>query len=323
MRRKPCAARRYKRKAVDEFELIKRYFVRVGEARGVVTGIGDDGAVLQPDPGRELISVIDTLVEGVHFPHDINAADLGYRSVAVNLSDIAAMGGRPRWMTLALTLVESDEVWVENFAKGLHAAAAEHDTSLVGGDLTRGGSTVVTVQITGDVAAGKAIHRSGARVGDTIFVTGTVGDAAAGLERLSAGKPDDFLSSRFLRPAARVSIGHKLAGVASAAIDISDGLLGDLQKLLDASGVGAELDLDSLPLSDALRSACDGDAQRRFALCGGDDYELCFTASDDALSGTVEPRVTAIGRIVAGDSIVCRAGGEIVEYADRGYRHFQ
>ncbi len=313
MRRKPCAARRYKRKAVDEFDLIKRYFVRVDEARGVVTGIGDDGAVLQPDPGRELINVIDTLVEGVHFPHGTNAADLGYRSVAVNLSDIAAMGGRPRWMTLALTLVESDEVWVANFAKGLHEAAMAHDMSLVGGDLTHGDSIVVTVQITGDVAEGKAIHRSGARVGDTIFVTGTVGDAAAGLELLSTGKPDDYLSSRFLRPTAQVRFAQTLVGVASAAIDISDGLLGDLQKLLAASGVGAEVDLDALPLSDALCAAFAGEAQRRFALCGGDDYELCFTASDDALPDSEDPRITAIGRIVAGDSIVCRAGGEIVE----------
>ena len=308
---------------MDEFELINRYFVRVGKAHGVMTGIGDDGAVLLPDPGRELICVIDTLVEGVHFPSDIHAADLGYRAVAVNLSDIAAMGGRPRWMTLALTLAKSDEVWVADFAKGLHEAAVEHDMSLVGGDLTRGDNTVVTVQITGDVDQGNAIHRSGARVGDTIFVTGTIGDAAAGLERLSAGKPDDYLCSRFLRPAARVSFGQMLVGVASAAIDISDGLLGDLQKLLDASGVGAELDLDSLPLSDALRSAFDGEAQRRFALCGGDDYELCFTAAGDVLPQTGDPRVTAIGRIVAGDSIVCRAGGEIVEYADSGYRHFQ
>lgn len=308
---------------MDEFELINRYFVRADEARGVVTGIGDDGAVLQPEPGRELISVIDTLVADVHFPIDIDAADLGYRAVAVNLSDIAAMGARPRWMTLALTLTESNEDWIEQFAGGLHEAAAKYNISLVGGDTTSGDRVVVTVQITGDVVAGAAIHRSGAKVGDTVFVTGTVGDAAAGLELILAGNPDDYLSARFCRPTARVSFGQALQGVANAAIDISDGLYGDLQKLLSASGVGAEINLEMLPLSDALIAAFDSEAQRRFALAGGDDYELCFTAPADTLPDSGDLRVTAIGRIVAGDSIVCRDGGDIVKYTDSGYRHFQ
>jgi len=308
---------------VDEFELIQRFFVRADEARGVTTGIGDDGAVLKPDPGRELISVIDTLVASVHFPNDINAADLGYRVVAVNLSDIAAMGGRPRWMTLALTMTESNEKWLSEFAEGLHRAAAEHDVSLVGGDTTQGDDIVVSVQITGDVAEGAAILRSGAAAGDTIFVTGTVGDAAAGLELLSAGKPDEYLSSRFFRPTARVDFGQSLAGRASAAIDISDGLLGDLKKLLSSSGVGAEINLDNLPISDALASSFDRDAQRRFALSGGDDYELCFTAADDALPDVSELRVTAIGTAIQGDRLVCRDANGIVEYDDSGYRHFQ
>lgn len=308
---------------MDEFELIDRYFVRPGEARGVITGIGDDGAVLQPDSGRELICVIDTLVERVHFPDNIDAADLGYRAVAVNLSDIAAMGGRPRWMTLALTLTDANEDWIAEFAEGLYESAAEHEVVLIGGDLTRGDNTVVTVQITGDIVAGKAIHRSGAKIGDTIFVSGTVGDAAAGLELLSAGRPDAYLSQRLLRPSARVSLGQDLVGVANAAIDISDGLYGDLQKLLTASGVAAEINLESLPISDALSSAFDSNAQRRFALSGGDDYELCFTAPDAALPDTGDVCVTAIGKIVAGDSIVCRDAGDIVEYADSGYRHFQ
>ena len=308
---------------MDEFELIQRFFVRADEARGVTTGIGDDGAVLKPDSGCELISVIDTLVASVHFPNDINAADLGYRVVAVNLSDIAAMGGRPRWMTLALTMTESNEKWLSEFAEGLHRAAAEHDVSLVGGDTTQGDDIVVSVQITGDVAEGAAILRSGAAAGDTIFVTGTVGDAAAGLELLSAGKPDEYLSSRFFRPTARVDFGQSLAGRASAAIDISDGLLGDLKKLLSSSGVGAEINLDNLPISDALASSFDRDAQRRFALSGGDDYELCFTAADDALPDVSELRVTAIGTVIQGDRLVCRDANGIVEYDDSGYRHFQ
>jgi len=317
--RNPCAAPR----PVDEFELIQRYFVRDGEARGVTTGIGDDGAVLQPEPGREIITVIDTLVESVHFPADIAPADLGYRCVAVNLSDIAAMGGRPLWMTLALTMPGSDEEWLSGFAGGLHEAATEHDVSLVGGDTTRGDAIVISVQISGDVAEGQAVHRSGAHVGDTIYVTGTLGDAGAGLALLSAGNSDEYLLQRFLRPTARVAVGQALPGLASAAIDISDGLLGDLKKLLDASAVGGEIRLEALPISAGLKAAFDKKSQRRFALSAGDDYELCFTSSrevPDELGGVA---VTAIGTITDGDSLVCRNHGEIVELADSGYRHFQ
>jgi thiamine-monophosphate kinase len=317
--RNPYAAPR----PVDEFELIQRYFVRDGEARGVKTGIGDDGAVLQPEPGRELITVVDTLVEGVHFPADITPADLGYRCVAVNLSDIAAMGGRPLWMTLALTMPGPDEEWLSGFASGLHEAAEEHEVSLVGGDTTRGDAIVISVQISGDVAEGSAMHRSGARSGDTIYLTGTVGDAGAGLALLSAGNSDEYLLQRFLRPTARVATGRALPGLASAAIDISDGLLGDLQKLLDASDVGGEIELDALPISHALQAAFDKKSQRRFALTAGDDYELCFTSSREVPTALGGVPVTAIGMITDGDSLVCREHGEIVEIADSGYRHFQ
>ncbi len=308
---------------MDEFQLIQRYFVRDGEARGVTTGIGDDGAVLQPEPGRELITVVDTLVEGVHFPRDISPADLGYRCVAVNLSDIAAMGGRPLWMTLALTIPASDDDWLSGFASGLHEAAAEHQVSLVGGDTTRGDTIVVSVQISGDVAKGAAVHRSGAVAGDTIYVTGTLGDAGAGLALLSAGNSDEFLLQRFLRPTARVAAGLALPGLASSAIDISDGLLGDLQKLLDASGAGGEIHIETLPVSGALKSAFDEKSQHRFALTAGDDYELCFTSSLSVPAELGGVPVTAIGTITEGSSLVCRNNGEIVELADSGYRHFQ
>ena len=146
-----CAALKCSRRAVDEFELIRRYFVRENDVRGVVCGIGDDGAVLQPDPGRELVTVIDTLVAGVHFPESTDAFDIGYRAVAVNLSDIAAMGARPRWMTIALTLAAADDEWLQRFADGLRMAAGEHDLGLVGGDTTSGDCVVVSVQITGAV----------------------------------------------------------------------------------------------------------------------------------------------------------------------------
>lgn len=311
---------------MDEFELIRRFFVREGDARGVVTGIGDDGAVLAPRPGHELVTVVDTLVQGVHFPVDIDAADLGYRVVAVNLSDIAAMGAVPRWMTLALTLHSPDAGWLAGFANGLFEAADRHDVALVGGDTTSGDTVVATVQIMGEVEQGAALLRSGARAGDSICVTGTVGDAAAGLELIKVGQPNEFLSQRYLRPSARVACGRRLQGIASAAIDVSDGLYADLAKLLAASGVGAEIDLDALPISAELAASFGSDEQRRFALSGGDDYELCFTlpaASQNDILEKLEVPVTVIGSVSDGGGIVCRAAGRIVDYADSGYLHFK
>lgn len=307
---------------MDEFELIRQYFVREDDVSGVVCGIGDDGAILQPDPGRELVTVVDTLVAGVHFPESTDAFDIGYRAVAVNLSDIAAMGARPRWMTLALTLEAADDVWLQRFADGLRAAADEHDVGLVGGDTSSGDCVVVSVQITGDVVAGKALLRSGAQPGDSIFVTGFIGDAAAGLELLNSGSPDEYLSARFLRPAARVAYGQALSGRATAVIDVSDGLYGDLNKLLSASNVGAEIDLAALPISAALKSKFDVGAQREFALAGGDDYELCFTAQESRLPDAGDLQVTAIGTVTGTPGIVCQENGSVVPYEDSGYLHF-
>ncbi|MGI9219723.1 MAG: thiamine-phosphate kinase [Woeseiaceae bacterium] len=308
---------------MDEFDLIQKYFVRQGEVPGVSTGIGDDGAVMQPDPGRELIAVMDTLVQGVHFPDATDPFDIAYRAVAVNLSDVAAMGGRPRWMTLALTLPSADTDWLARFAEGLHAAASEFDVTLVGGDTTTGKSLVVTIQIVADAELGTAMKRSTANVGDAIYVTGTVGDAAAGLELISAGKPHPELSSRFLRPNARVSYGQKLTGVASAAIDVSDGMFADLSKLLAASNVGGVLQLESLPLSKPLQQQFDTAAQRRLALSGGDDYELVFTAAPDVALPDSDLRITRVGTVVAGSALVCHLDGELVPYSDSGYRHFE
>ena len=304
---------------MDEFAIIRRYFTRLGAAPGVVVGIGDDGAILEPTPGLQQVQVIDTLVEGVHFPSNMAAADVGYRVVAVNLSDIAAMGAVPRWMTLALTLWDKDEPWVEAFAAGLFEAAAEYEVALVGGDTTRGDAVVTSVHITGEVEPGRALLRSGARVGDTVFVSGTIGDAAAGLKLLEERRNDHVLAQRFLRPTARVALGRRLGGRAGGVIDLSDGLVGDLRKMLDASGVGAEIDIDKLPLSGALREHC-GDTAADFALTGGDDYELCFTADANAIADV--DGITAIGSIVDGNDLVCRRDGEIVEIDDSGYRHF-
>lgn len=306
---------------MDEFELIRRYFDRQRVAAGVEVGIGDDGAVLIPNPEMHQVQVIDTLVEGVHFPPDTNPADIAYRAVAVNLSDIAAMGANPRWMTLALTLRDPAEQWVKSFAAGLFAAADEHELALVGGDTTSGPVITVTVSITGEVGRGAALLRSGAQAGDAIFVTGTVGDAAAGLRLMQEGGHDTYLRQRFLRPTARVETGRQLLGRASAAIDVSDGLLGDLRKLLTASSAGGEIDLGRLPISSALREKFNADDCLRFALTGGDDYELCFTAAADAVTGI--DGITAIGSVTATTDLVCRLNNDIVEVDDSGYRHFQ
>lgn len=305
---------------MDEFELIQRFFDRQVSASGVVVGIGDDGAVLRPDPGKDEVQVMDTLVEGVHFPVGMDAADIGYRVVAVNLSDIAAMGARPRWMALALTMPAKDEHWLAAFSAGLFEAAAAFDVALVGGDTTRGETVVATVHITGDVAPGEAILRSGAKPGEAIFVTGTPGDAAAGLELLQRGEHDADLVGRFLRPSARIATGLRLSGRASAAIDVSDGLFADLSKLLHASGAGGELLLECLPISDALSARFDESRSIEFALSGGDDYELCFTARPESVAEL--PDVTEIGRVIAGDGIACRRNGRLVEYENHGYRHF-
>lgn len=306
---------------MDEFELIRRYFAQPGTAAGVVLGIGDDGAVTQPTPGKQQVTVVDTLVEGVHFPVGYNATDIGYRSVAVNLSDIAAMGATPRWMTLALSLPSAAEDWIAAFSEGLMTAAREFDVALIGGDTTSSDQRVISVQLVGEVLPGQALTRAGARAGDGIYVTGTLGDAAAGLDGLKRGQPLRPLVDRFARPSARVAYGQSLIGHASAAIDLSDGLAGDLAKLLEASGVGAEIELEQLPVSTALLDAYLPAEQRAFALTGGDDYELCFTCSHEPPDPGIM-QLTRIGTVVTDAGLVARDEGRTVHIDDPGYRHF-
>jgi thiamine-monophosphate kinase len=316
---------------VDEFEIIRRYFARDTDDRDIRVGIGDDGAVLVPSPDRELVSVVDTLVFGVHYPATLAPADVGYRAVAVNLSDIAAMGARPRWMTLALTLADSDPAWLDDFSRGLFEAADEHELALVGGDTTRGSETVVSVQIIGDVEPGKALTRAGAEAGDAIYVSGTVGDAAAGLSILQSGLPDsddvDYLLGRFKRPQARIALGAALATIAHAAIDLSDGLYTDLEKLLLASGVAGSLELADIPLSAQLTNLMEEEDALRFALSGGDDYELCFTTSygDERIREVMETTgvaISRIGHVAEGSGLECTRNGAAYAYRDPGYRHF-
>ena len=304
---------------MDEFRLIGQFFERPSIDQDVVVPVGDDGAVIDFAGGRQ-VQVLDTLVEGVHFPADLPAADIGWRAVAVNLSDLAAMGATPRWITLGLTLATSDEAWLAEFSSGLFAAAEAFDVALIGGDTTRGKQTVVTIAATGVLpsTATAALLRSGAQIGDRIFVTGTLGDAAAGLAQFGSENSNDFLAARFARPTPRINEGSALLGVATAAIDVSDGLVADLDKLLQASGVGGELKIEQVPLSDALRQAHDVEQGREFALTGGDDYELCFTAAD----GMEFPFATAIGSVTDSGALLCTLNGKIVTRDSSGYRHF-
>lgn len=314
---------------MDEFELIDRYFSPCqGDGEGVVVGTGDDGAVLALSPGMLLVAVVDTLVEGVHYPRDFAAADTGYRAVAVNLSDIAAMGATPAWMTLALTLPAADEAWLADFSAGLYEAAAEHGVVLVGGDTTRGRETVISVQLMGQVERGRVLTRGGCRPGDLIYVSGTLGDAAAALDMQGRRRVDPLLAERLRRPAARVALGRAAAGIASAAIDISDGLAADLGHVLSASGCGATVELERLPLSAALAAACSTEQARRFALTGGDDYELCLAvppAAERAFLGAAlacETPVTAIGTAQARTGLQFTLDGSVVVPDVGGYRHF-
>jgi thiamine-monophosphate kinase len=315
---------------VDEFEIIRRCFSRTPSDASVLIGVGDDGAVMRPTPGRDLVSVVDTCVAGVHFPTSLDPADIGYRAVAVNVSDIAAMGARPRWMTLALTLDAADEAWLDGFARGVFEAGSRYGTELVGGDITHGAEKVISVQVTGDVEVGKALTRDGAAPGDDIYVSGTPGDAALGLSIIESGAPPgehaEYLVRRFTRPSPRLALGQRIADVASAAIDLSDGLFADLDKLLAASGVAGEIELDTLPRSDALSAVIESDDALQFALGGGDDYELCFTAGDPSIveiareTGT---RITRIGTVIEGAGLRCTLAGEGYAYESPGYRHFR
>jgi thiamine-monophosphate kinase len=235
-----------------EFDIIAKYFDRRTTRGDVLLGIGDDAAVLSVPADRRLVVAMDTIVEGVHFPQGTAAADIGYRALAVNLSDLAAMGAQPAWMTLSLSAPVSDAAWFEGFSRGLFELAERYHVALVGGDTVKG-PLVVTVQIAGIVETDRWLTRAGARPGDLLFVSGAPGEAAAGLAAIQRTLPitsaTQQLRQRFVRPEPRVSLGRQLRGIATAAMDVSDGLLTDLDKLTAASGCGARVDVDALPLS--------------------------------------------------------------------------
>jgi thiamine-monophosphate kinase len=316
---------------IGEFEIIERYFTRPSRDPDVVIGVGDDAAVVA---AHGLVAItVDTLVVGVHFPDGIAPALLGYRALAVNLSDLAAMGAEPRWATLALTLPKADGLWLEGFSRGLFDLAERHAVSLVGGNLARGPLSV-TIQLIGQVEQGRILTRAHGNVGDDVYVTGTLGDSAAGValinERVETphGSAGAALKERFYRPVPRVAAGLALRSLASAAIDVSDGLLADLGHICASSGCGALIDVERVPLSAELMSTFPPQIALAHALAGGDDYELCFTAPpsraeeiERALAAT-GTSATRVGQLVPGQAVVCRRDGEPYNSPSRGYRHF-
>lgn len=311
---------------MDEFALIRHYFHALGAQRAdVLLGIGDDCALLHP-PGDEVLAVsTDTLIAGRHFPLNTAAADIGWKALAVNLSDLAAMGATPRWFTLALSLPMVDQAWLAEFARGLAELAQQSGIALVGGDTTRGALSL-TLTVIGSVPAAQALRRDGARVGDLVCITGTLGDAALALRDLELADCPAELRQRLNRPQPRVSAGLALRGRAHAAIDLSDGLAGDLLHVLSASGVGAQLRADLLPMSPIF--AARTTAADRLALQAqcGDDYELCVCLPPDAVaevSSRLDVPLSVIGRITAQPGLrITSADGVTIPLSPHGYRHF-
>ncbi|MFY8298301.1 thiamine-phosphate kinase [Pseudoalteromonas sp. SS15] len=319
---------------MKEFELINRFFTGRGiTRRDVDLGIGDDCALVTIPEGCQLAVTTDTLVEGVHFFSDISPKALGHRILAVNLSDLAAMGAEPAWISIGLTLPNVDETWLEQFTEGMHDIAEYYNVQLIGGDTTQGPLTI-TVCAKGIVPKGKALTRSGAKVGDWLYVTGDLGDAALAIEARKQGwelseAHRAYVQKKFDYPAPQVAAGQVLRGLANSAIDISDGLLADLNHILTHSGVGATIHADKVPLSNALKNLPDEEVRLMLAMAYGDDYQLLFTVPDSNRVA-VEKRLaeygvtpTCIGQINA------NAGDVSLLYKDKpwpfpatGFEHF-
>lgn len=313
---------------MSEFDLIRRHFTR--PTPSALLGVGDDAALLQVSPGKVLVVSSDMLVSGTHFFPDADPGMLGHKTLAVNLSDLAAMGATPRWATLALSLPRADEAWLERFSAGFFALAEQHGVDLVGGDTTRGPLNLC-VTIMGEVSPQLALRRDGAQPGDEVWVSGRLGDAALALAHLQGRvrlSADDLAACApaLHRPEPRVALGVELRGIAHSAIDISDGLLADLGHILTASGVAAQLEFAAIPVSVQLQNRS---SLTPFILAGGDDYELCFTAAPQhhaevsRIASKLALPLTCIGRIIAGSGCVVHdASGNAIQLKSGGYDHF-
>ncbi|GGI68783.1 thiamine-phosphate kinase [Shewanella gelidii] len=318
---------------MKEFQLIAKYFTgRSQSRRDVQIGIGDDCALVTPAENKSIAISCDTLVENVHFYPDIPAKHLGYKSLAVNLSDLAAMGAEPAWMTLALTMPEVDETWLEQYTEGLFDVADYYGVSLIGGDTTRG-TRAITITVHGQVPTDKALRRNTAQAGDWIYVTGTLGDSALGLDILRnkqqvPGQYESYLTHRHYRPTPRVLAGQSLRNLASSAIDISDGIVSDITHILKGSELGAVISVEDLPLSEAMQASVSNDEAIGYALTGGEDYELLFTipeAQKGALETTLGQtgvKFTQIGQMTQGTSLRLLKDGESYIPANYSFEHF-
>ncbi len=314
-----------------EFDLIARHFTRA--TPGAVLGVGDDCALLAPTPGMQLAVSSDMLLEGRHFSPQDSPAGIGHKSLAVNLSDLAAMGATPRWATLSIALPEADDAWLTAFARGFFRMADQHGIELVGGDTTRGALTI-SITVIGEVPPGQALRRDGAQAGDDVWVSGVIGSAALALayrqgclfmEQIDAAK---VLPALYL-PTPRVALGIALRGIASSAIDISDGLLADLGHILQRSQLGATLEFAALPTLPVAQAYLHEKVAVDCVLAGGDDYELCFTAAPDkrdavqSAAETAGVAVTRIGQILAAPGLtVIDADGQPLPIEHTGYDHF-
>lgn len=293
---------------MGEFDLIKRYFSRKSLQNDVILSVGDDCAITSIPAGYQLAITTDNLVEGTHFLPSISPADLAYKSVAVNLSDLAAMGATPTWMSLALTLPEIKEAWLAEFSQSLFAILDRYGVSLIGGDTTKGPLSI-TLTAQGFLPENQGLFRHQAKVGDWIFISGFLGDSAAGLDLLLQNRKienesDRYFIQRHLHPTPRVELGLALRSFSCCALDISDGLLADLEHILERSQVGAEIYLENLPLSRHLCTQYEQTQAEKFALTGGEDYELCFTVSEEKREEMEQVlrsqgiKVTCIGKIL-------------------------
>ena len=309
---------------MNEFELIQNYFNWPLSDSTIELGIGDDAAIFDLDSGYQLVTTTDTLSEGVHFSKDTSPEDIAHKSLAVNLSDIAAMGATAKYFTLAITLPKLDEIWLEHFSKSLKELSKKYNVSLIGGDTTRGPLNI-TITMMGVVEKSKAIKRSGANNGDNIYISGEIGDAALCLKKINAGeKPHKAELIKLNRPIPRLELGSTLKGIASSCIDISDGLEQDLSHIIKASKVGAMVDIQELPLSQSMIKYIEHNNDWALPLCGGDDYELCFTAPENFNSEIIniaefyKIKITKIG--VINDSKDLKIKG--YDGQGQSYQHF-
>ena len=316
---------------MNEFEIIEQFFLPVSpENKDVLCDIGDDAAVVRVDAGNYAIST-DTLVESIHFPKDVLPENLGYKVASVTLSDLAAIGAIPKFATVALTMPEVEKSWLKRFTSGLSNCLGRYGCLLIGGDTTRG-PLVITLQAVGFVE-GKILKRSGAKVGDLVGVTGYLGDARAALDFLgevNLSEDIEHVLSRYFRPTPRLDFSTKAQKYINSAIDISDGLIADLEHLAHASKVRLEVDLEELPVSSSLNALFSRDIVTEYAASGGDDYELAFTVPEEHLKilkkigKELDLKISVIGKVVEGEDVVCLDGqGNLIQSGyKKGYRHF-